>query len=367
MNSGSGKREVEELPARDGLSKVAVIVACRNEELHIRQCLDSLLANDYDHRLMTILVVDGMSTDATRQIVAEYCRQYPCTRMVDNPKKIIPAAINTGIRAAREIGAEVLIRIDAHTVYAPNYISTLVRGLEQFGADNIGGIRETYPGNTLWEQAVAVVWSHPFAAANTGYRTGTGGDRPRPVQEAWCGCFRMGVFDRIGMFNELTLRAEDREINARLRRSGGKIILEPSARCTYFPRTGLADYVRHAFTNGFWVYYAQRFSEVRLIFIRNLVPLGFVLWHLLAVLLGLWLPSSLPWMLAPVAAYWMLNLAVSAQAAWKRRSLRLFPCLMLLFAATHYFYGMGNLWGLIRATLQGKQLPPNTMVEGRAI
>jgi succinoglycan biosynthesis protein ExoA len=343
------------------MNRVAVIVVCRNEEKHIRRCLDSLLASDYDPKFMPILVVDGMSTDLTRQIVAEYSQKHDNVRLVDNPQKVIPAAMNTGIRVAREIGAEVLLRVDAHAVYAPNYISTLVRGLEAHGADNIGGIRETYPGTTAWEQAVAVVWCHPFAAANAVYRTALGGDRPRPVDTVWCGCFRMSVFDRIGGFNELALRAEDREFNSRLRRSGGKIILEPSARCTYFPRTGLANYVRHAFTNGFWVYYAQRFCEVRLVSVRNLVPLGFVVWHILAALLGVLMPSSLPWMLAPIAAYWALDSGISAQAAWKRRNLRLFPCLFLLFPATHYFYGMGNLCGLIVAAIHGKQLPPKSM------
>jgi glycosyltransferase involved in cell wall biosynthesis len=341
------------------MSSVAVIVICRNEEKHIRRCLDSLLANDYDRRLMTILVVDGMSTDGTRQIVAEYSQKHGFVRLVDNPRKVIPAALNTGIRVARETGAQVLLRADAHAVYAPNYISTLVRGLEQYGADNIGGIRETAAGNTPWEQAVAIVWGHPFAAANALFRTALGAKHPRPADVVWCGCFRMSVFDRIGGFNELMLRTEDREFHTRLRRSGGKIILDPSARCTYFPRTGLATYVRNILNNGFWVYYAQRFSKVPLILIRNLVPLGFVLWHLLAVLLGVLMPSFLPWMLAPIAAYWIVNLAVSARAAWKHRSLPIFPCLILLFAATHYLYGLGNLWGLIRATIQGKRLPRN--------
>ena len=339
------------------MSSVAVIVICRNEEKHIRRCLDSLLANDYDRRLMTILVVDGMSTDGTRQIVAEYSQKHGFVRLVDNPRKVIPAALNAGIRVAGEIGAQVLLRADAHAVYAPNYISASVRGLEQYGADNIGGIRETYPGNTPWEQAVAVVWCHPFAAANAVFRTALGANRPRPVDTVWCGCFRMSVFDRIGVFNELMLRTEDREFNNRLLDAGGTILMDPSIRCTYFPRTAPGNYVRYALITGFWLYYARRFTRTRLIFWRNLVPLAFVLWHLAAILVGVLLPPLLPFLLAPIAAYWGLNALISVQLAWTHRNAALFPCLFVLFPLTHYPYGLGNLYGWLRAAVEGKYAP----------
>ena len=145
MEAPSRKPDVPE----GGLPRVAVVVFCRNEERRIGRCLDSLLANDYDQRLLDIIVVDGMSNDRTREIVAQYCQKHSCVRMVDNPKKIIPAAMNVGIRAAK---AEIVQLINVHAVYPPNFISALVRGSQQYGADNIGGLLEIDEGKTAWRR-----------------------------------------------------------------------------------------------------------------------------------------------------------------------------------------------------------------------
>lgn len=338
-----------------GLPRVAVVVLCRNEERQIGRCLDSLLANQYDHRLLDIIVVDGMSEDGTRRIVAEYCRKHPCVRIVDNPMKIIPAGLNVGVRAA---DAEIVMRIDAHAIYPPDYISGLVRGLDQHGADNIGGLLEIDQGSTAWQQAVSVLWSHPFAAGNAMHRTAGPGSPPRPAGTVFPGCFRRSVFEKVGPFNEQLVRAEDREFNQRLRAAGGKIILDPSIHCTYFPRTDLRTYVRYSAINGFWVFYAQRFTDVRMVSLRNVVPPLFFLWHLLAAACAWLWPALLPLALAPIAAYWVMSLAVSAWVARARRSWLLLPYLFLLFPATHYPYGAGSLWGWLAATLRRKCIAP---------
>jgi lipopolysaccharide/colanic/teichoic acid biosynthesis glycosyltransferase/GT2 family glycosyltransferase len=332
---------------------VAVVVLCRNEERHIGRCLDSLLANDYDPRLVDLIVVDGMSTDRTREIVTGYARRCGRVRMVDNPKQTIPAGLNVGIRQA---DAEIVMRIDAHALYPPNYISGLVRALGQYGADNVGGLLEIDQGKTAWQRAVALIWSHPFAAGNAVHRTVPRDSPPRPAGTVFPGCFRRSVFERIGTFNELLVRAEDRELNARLAAAGGKILLDPSVSCTYFPRTAPGSYVRYCFINGSWVFYARRFTDVRLVSPRNLVPLLFVVWHLLAAAGVILWPAALPYLLAPIAAYWVLAAVCAAQAAWKCRSLRLVPCMFVLFPMTHYPYGLGSLWGWIRATIHDKRL-----------
>ena len=344
----------EPQPVESQLPRVAVVVLCRNEERHIARCLDSLLANDYDHGLLDIVVVDGMSTDGTRQIVADYCRKHPCVRMVDNPKRIIPAAINVGIR---ETDADVIARIDAHAVYPPDYLRGLVRGMQQHGADNIGGLLEIDQGSNVWQRAVAVIWSHPFAAGNAVHRTAPRGSPPRPAGTVFPGCYRRSALEKVGPFNELLVRAEDREFNSRLAAAGGKILLDPSVHCTYFPRTDPASYVRYSFINASWVYYARRFTDVRLASVRNLVPMLFVLWHLLAIVCAWLWPASLPFVAAPIAAYWIVDVVVSAGTAMARRQWLLFPCLLLLFPMTHYPYGAGSAWGWLRATFRGRRAP----------
>lgn len=107
--------------------KVTVIVPCRNEERFIAPCLDSILATTYPHDRLEVLVIDGRSDDHTRAILNTYVARWPIVRMLDNPGRIQPAALNVGIRAA---AGDILVRMDAHALYLPNYITDLVHALE---------------------------------------------------------------------------------------------------------------------------------------------------------------------------------------------------------------------------------------------
>lgn len=119
--------------------KVSVIIPARNEEKSIGACLDSILANDYPQNHLEILVIDGMSTDRTREIVRGYTRRYRFVRLVKNPRQIIPAAVNRGIQEAR---GEIIVRMDAHTTYASDYIRQAVQALETSGAAMVGGVQK---------------------------------------------------------------------------------------------------------------------------------------------------------------------------------------------------------------------------------
>ncbi|MCA8997333.1 MAG: glycosyltransferase family 2 protein [Planctomycetaceae bacterium] len=332
---------------------LAIIIPCRNEERYIGRCLDSVLANDYDHRLLDIVVVDGMSTDRTREIVAEYARKYPCVRLLDNPDKIKPTALNLGIA---NTSADVVMRIDAHSLYDTQYIPILVEGLYKHDCDNIGGIRETEPGDTVWSRAIAHAISHPFSVGNALYRTGVTGDEPREVDTVFCGCYRRRVFERIGLFNEKLIRTQDREFNERLRAIGGKIILVPQARCSYFPRTPWSTYCKWNYQGSYWLYYASRFTDTKMKSWRNLLPAGFVLWHILALIMAFTAPVLAAVMAAPIVFYWMLNAFVSVKTAMAENAWTMAPALMLLFATTHYGYGLGALHGGLAALWQGKDV-----------
>ena len=140
--------------------------------------------------------------------------------MIDNPQVLKPIALNIGINQTK---SDIVMRIDAHAVYANNYISKCVEGIYKYKADNIGGIRETDRGQNTWEKAVGIVISHPFAAGDAYYRTGS--TDVKEVDTVFCGCYRRSVFNKIGVFNENLIRTQDREFNARLVESGGKIVL----------------------------------------------------------------------------------------------------------------------------------------------
>lgn len=139
---------------------LSVICPIYNEEKYIAQCIESLLLQDYPQNDLEILFVDGMSTDKTREIIASYTRKYPFIKMLDNPKKIVPYAMNTGIKASK---GEIIIRLDGHVEYPTNYFSALVKNLKELDADNVGALCETLPcGPSSKELAIAEALSSSF-------------------------------------------------------------------------------------------------------------------------------------------------------------------------------------------------------------
>ena len=333
------------------IKSVAIIIPCRNEEKYIVRCLDSLLANDYDKRLIEIIIVDGMSVDRTRDILAEYCQQHNFFKVLDNPKKITPVALNIAIRASK---SDVILRADAHAVYAPNYISTLVQGLDKYQADNIGGIRKTaLIKDTTLSLGLSIATSHPFTAGNAYYRTGS--NKVREVDTVFCGCFPIKLFEKIGFFNEEIIRTEDRDFNARILESGGKIILEPRTKCTYFPRTNFWEYFMWNAYGPFRLFYNHKFTHANMASWRNMIPAAFVVSQLAALVAfgfstGLGLLFSLPFFV-----YWIVAIFLSIQVAIKHRSFALAPVMIVVFAVTHYGYGIGSLLGMPWYFLRSKR------------
>ena len=198
------------------IPEVSVIVPCRNEVKYIAACLDSVLANDYPKERLEVLVVDGMSEDGTRAVVERYARTCPFIRLVDNPRRVTPAALNLGIASAR--GSAIMI-MGAHAAYPSGYISELVTWLRHSGADAVGGRCVTRPGReSVTGRAIAAAVSHPFGIGNSHFRTGAA--EPRWVDTVPFGCYRRDVFERVGVFDEELVRNQDDEFNHRILRQG---------------------------------------------------------------------------------------------------------------------------------------------------
>src|SRR5260370_6716841 len=177
---------------------VSVIVPCRNEEKHIARCLESILANDYPKERMEILVLDGMSEDHTGAIVADYAQHHPLLRLVDNRARIIPAAMNLGIKQAQ---GEIVMKVDAHSTYPKDYVSNSIHFLEQYGADIVGGILKIVPGReTTVAQAIALALSHAFGSGNAYVKIGC--KDPRWADSVSWGSFKKGVFELVCLWHE---------------------------------------------------------------------------------------------------------------------------------------------------------------------
>lgn len=312
------------------LPTVTFVVACRNEEKYIGRCLDSILAQDYPADKLEILVVDGMSEDGTRKILAKYAGQSKYLRVIDNPDRITPKAFNLGIKNAR---GEIITIFSAHSVAAPDYVSKCVEYLGKTGADDVGGPMRAV-GNDYISRAIAFAYNSPF---------GLGGGKAHDenyegeVEGVYPGCWPRQVFAKVGLFNEKLVRNQDLEFDSRIRKNGGKIFLTPKIKTLYYCRSNLGGLWKQNFTNGIWNIKIVRLAPGSLS-LRHFVPLVFVL-----ALLTTWLLPPL-W-LAVVGGYILCNLYFSLRIATKSGLKYLF-ILPVVFLTLHISYGVGLLAGI---------------------
>ena len=318
---------------------ITLILPIRNEAKHIRQCLDAILGQDYPEEQMKILVPDGMSTDETRGIVLHYQVTHPQIRLVDNPGKIVPTGLNSAIRQAQ---GQIIIRIDGHTLIAPDYVSRCAETLMLTGAENVGG-RMTAVGTTDFGKAVAVATSTPFGVGNSKFHYS---QTMEEVDSVYMGAWPIDVFKRIGLFDEELVRDQDDEFNYRIRENGGKIILNPEIQSIYKTRSTPFSLWKQYFRYGFYKVRVLQ-KHPRQMSVRQFVPPVFVLSLLMALLLTVILPWGWALLALITGSYLTANLAASlvtaAQKGWKH--LWLLP---VTFAILHLSYGFGFLCGLVK-------------------
>ena len=324
---------------------LTIVIPMRNEEAYVGRCLDSILPQVRGGDDVEVLLVDGQSTDCTREIAQAYADRDPRVRVIDNPGRIVPTAMNLAIREAR---GDVIMRLDCHAEYADDYVDACLRVLARTGADNVGGYMATRPGSdTPVGRAIAAATSSVFGVGGSRFRVG--GGEETEVDTVPFGCFRREVFDKVGPFDERLVRNQDIEMNTRIRRHGGRIVISPEIRLTYYTRSTYAGLRQQAFYNGLWNPYTLYLlgGGIRP---RHLVPMLFVLSLPALAALGLvWWGF---W--AVLAAEAGLYLAASLVMAWRaaRRGDASTLRVMAAFWQLHVAYGVGSLWGLVTAPLK---------------
>lgn len=321
---------------------LSVICPIYNEEKYIAQFLDSLLNQDYPNNDLEILLVDGMSKDNTRGIVSDYTSKYPFIRLIDNPDKIVPCAMNRGINAAK---GDIIMRLDAHASYQPNYFSFLVNGLKRLHADNVGTVCKTDVLNKNTKTlAIREVLGNKFGVGNSTFRTGI--DHEQEVETVPFGCWPREVFEKYGMYDVRLIRNQDIELNKRILRGGGNIYILPDTYCTYLARETWKALAKNNYGNGKWniltIFYTKLFSSLS---IRHFIPLLFLLSLIVPLLLALiWWPFALV-SAASLFAYIALMSAVSFKLAVQKH-LNFFY-LLITFIVLHLSYGWGSLMGIL--------------------
>jgi glycosyltransferase involved in cell wall biosynthesis len=326
---------------------VSVIMPVLDEERHLADAVRHVFGQDYPGELELVIAL-GPSRDRTDAIAAELCAADPRVRTVPNPTGRTPAGLNAAIAASRH---EIVVRVDGHGLLTPGYIAGAVRLLRETGAANVGGVMHA-EGVTVFERAVAVAMTSKLGVGNA--KNHTGGEAG-PADTVYLGVFLREVLDKHRGYNEAFIRAQDWELNHRIRDAGGLIYFSPELHVTYRPRPNLRKLARQYFEYGRWRRVVMR-THAGTANVRYLAPPLAVLAVILGTLLGIVSFLTLPWLAvgfaAPVGYLLGIGLGSLRESRGKPAGVRL--RLPLVLATMHFSWGWGFLTSpasLYRSTL----------------
>ena len=325
------------------LPRVSVIMPVLNEERHLREAVLQILSQDYPGQIEVVMAV-GPSKDATMQVAQALAAEFDAVHVVDNPSGKTPAALNAAIGRAT---GDVIVRVDGHALVPRDYISSGVQELRATGADNVGGIMDAQ-GSTGFESAVARAMTSRFGVGGAAFHVG---GEPGPALTVYLGCFRADALARVGGYDETMERAQDWEMNLRIRQTGGVVWFTPRMRVEYRPRADARALARQYHDYGRWRReVARRHPDT--ISIRYLAAPVAVVLVALGLLVGvLGLVLGMPLMaiagLAMPVGYLLANLAASVVSATSRPRLGLRAALAMpiVYATMHGAWGLGFLRG----------------------
>jgi cellulose synthase/poly-beta-1,6-N-acetylglucosamine synthase-like glycosyltransferase len=320
---------------------VSVVLPIRNEVRYIERSLGSLLTQDYPANRMEILIMDGMSDDGTRSIIQRMLAQghAPAVRVLDNPGRIVPVAMNLALHQAR---GDVIVRVDGHTVVADDYVRACVDSLQANKADCVGGPMVAR-GCAPYGQAVALATSHPLGVGGSRFHYAS---RVLETDSVYMGAWRRDVFAWAGEFDEEMACNEDDEFSYRLRSKGGRIILDPAIRSVYYNRSTVRSLWRQYFRYGLWkVRVAQKMP--RQMRPRHVIPFAFVSALVGGGVLSRFSALAAWAWLVMVGGYAAVTLGVGLILA-RRGGWPLWWRLPGVFFTLHAAYGTGFAVGLVR-------------------
>ena len=328
------------------MPKVSVIVPCYNEQSTIRLLLDALREQTFPRADMEVILADGMSTDGTRDVIAAFQKDFPDleVRVVDNTLRNIPSGVNRAIEASR---GEIIVRLDAHSKPYPNYVANSVKAHEEGRGDNVGGVWEIRPGADTWiAKSIAVAAAHPLGVGDALYRHAK---QAAQVDTVPFGSFRHSLIEKVGFFDESLLTNEDYEFNARVRKAGGRIWLDPSIRSVYFARSTLLELIRQYWRYGFWKWRMLRRYPNTLRWRQALPPL-FVLSLLGLVLLSIFIPFARLALIGELVLYFSIVIIAGLYTAVRQQKPYLVFGLPLAIPAMHMTWGSGFLWSILTSS-----------------
>ncbi|MBI2304191.1 MAG: radical SAM protein [Chloroflexi bacterium] len=320
----------------DSLPFISVVIPMRNEKKYIAHCLNSVFSQDYPSDRMEVLVMDGMSTDGSREEVLRLAEEHPGVRLVDNPRKITPCAFNVGVQNAK---GEKVVWVSAHSVLETDHLKKCIYYLRKTGAWNVGGLMVGIGRNYIGS-AVALVIGSRFGVGDARYRYSS---REQFADTVYAGAFPKEVFDRVGLFDETMVRGQDYDFNHRIRQAGGRVFFTPAIKTYYYCRDSLPGLAKQYFQYGMWRTHLMRKHHSLLP--RQMAAPGLIL-ILAASGLLFWTTPIVAWLFAAVLLIYLLaavsfSAPLAAKGGW-----RYLPILPLVFMIIHMAWGLGFWRGL---------------------
>lgn len=331
-------RMPEASDAAGALPGVSVFLTVRNEERDLAEAVQRILDQDYAGPFEVVLAV-GPSHDNTVEIAEKLAAEEPRLTVVENPAGWTPAGLNAAIRAARY---DHLVRVDGHSHLAADYVSRVVAVMTSSGAANVGGIMVP-EGRTAFERAVATAMSSPLGIGSAPFHTG---GQAGPADSVYLGAFRRDALEAVGLYDEEYLRAQDWELNYRLRQAGHTVWFDPSLRVGYRPRGSWKQLATQFFRSGRWRNHVMR-AYPDTASVRYLAPPAAVCGiaaGLVAGAVGAFTTSWLLWGLVVPGGY-VLGVVVGSLKEGRGLPARARALLPAVLATMHMSWGAGFLRG----------------------
>lgn len=323
---------------------VSIIVPCYNEEKTIALLLAAIERQTYPRSALEVIIADGGSVDGTCREIAAFQKLHPefIVKVVDNPKRTIPSALNLAIMAST---GNIILRLDAHSMPADDYVSLSVASLKANKGDNVGGVWQIIPGGSSWmARSIAIAASHKLGVGDAHYRFS---EVPQVVDTVPFGAFYRSLLTKIGGFDETLLSNEDYEFNTRIRQSGGKVFLDPQIRSQYFSRPDLGALSRQYWRYGFWKYRMLRRYPKTLRW-RQALPPVFVAGILGLAVLSIFFGWARWILLTGFLLYVVVLIAGSLPTAYRNRQPELLVGVPLAIITMHFSWGLGFLYSIFR-------------------
>jgi glycosyltransferase involved in cell wall biosynthesis len=229
---------------------VAVVMPVLNEEKHLAASVLAILSQDYPGQVQVVLAL-GPSTDKTDEVAERICAGDARVSSVPNPTGRTPEGLNAALAVTKQ---EIVVRVDAHSELSDGYIRTAVETLQRTGADNVGGIMGAR-GVTSFEKAVAAAMTSPLGVGSASFHTG---GSEGPTETVYLGVFKRSALERVGGYDPAFARAQDWEMNHRIRETGGTVWFNPDLFVTYRPRASIKKLAKQYFEYGSWRHEVMR-------------------------------------------------------------------------------------------------------------